>query len=78
MKLGKDLMNFYNKMKTDIPSLNHVSFEITTYLGGRSELHGFYHIGEGCKQWRNISELIQIRNDAKSRRIKNEILFRKF
>jgi len=78
MKLEKDLINFYNKIKTDIPALNHVSFEITTYSDGRSDLYGFYHIGEGCKQWRNISELIQLRNAAKSRRIKNEILLRKF
>ena len=77
-KIEKDLMDVYNEIKEQYPTLNNLTFEITAYETSRTNLHGFYHIGPGCKSYRKITELSDLVSEAKERRLKDQILYQKF
>ena len=79
-EIEKELLDVYHKLKEQYPGLHHLSFEIDTWeYNNKTDLHGYYHIGKGdCKEYRNITELATIIDEAKERRAKNEILYQSF
>ena len=74
--LEKTIIEVFDEIKKEIPSLNNISFEISEWYKGR--VHGFYHIGAGCQQYDNIEDLAILLSGRKKARSEKEILFRKF
>jgi len=76
-KIESYLMAIYKDIQKQVPKLHDLSFDVTTYDGGDSKLHGFIHVGKGCASFNSISELNTIVRNEKCIS-KNEILYRNF
>lgn len=69
--IESQIMAVYDEIKKKIPKLNRITFEVTTYPDKTSQIHGFYHIGKSCNQYKGIKHLQRCLCE-------HEILFRKF
>ena len=80
------LLEIYKGIKKDIPDLHCLTFTVSEFLqqppwvprGQTRWLHGFVHIGGKCEEFKNVKELEKLVSDKVSRRIKNEILYRRY
>lgn len=72
------LMQLYLRLQRQVPVLHDLSFHISTYDSGKTELHGFIHIGGGCESFNSIDGLISVVSKEAEIFLKREILFRKF
>lgn len=69
--IEKHVRKVYDEIKEVIPSLHHFDLSVTTYDAGNTEIWGFVHSANGCRQYRSITEV-------KDMLLHNAILFRKF
>jgi len=72
------LFEIYNGIKNDAPDLHCLTFIISEFLHRPPYLHGFIHVGGVCEEFKNVEELEKFVSDKVSRRIKNEILYRRY
>ena len=75
--LEQHLKDVFKIMRKEIPSLTHLSFDMAEYYIDGA-VRGATHIGGKCELFKSPDELIDMLSEAKERRTKNELLYRKF
>ena len=75
--IDQHLQDVFNIMRKEIPNLTHLTFDLAEYHV-KNLVHGATHIGGKCELFKSPNELIEMLSEAKERRTKNEILYRKY
>ena len=61
--IEKEIWKVWNEVKAANPMVHSLSFIVTEYQRGDTELWGFIHADKKCLQWKKIADLSKIINE---------------